>query len=269
MKIRTARLFCAVATGIALLYLYFSFISSFFSNPDLYPQTTLEICMIVAQIAKVAIILSFKKLRYAKSTTIWVIFALETLIIPFLTGAFLVTGDREYLNFFRDLFAVWPVTLLLVATPYLIFRFSAQMFRSVKLSRVLTSTVLEFSFFTFVANLFLTGAQGLTNMESVLGLFVSGLRSALVGGREVLLPSNLLTAPSIILYLALIVYATLSENGNSDFEIPIALLIPLLSTVALLTWVLIAIEFIPSAVFSLTVPSVVIAGLIWWISRAK
>ncbi len=269
MKIRTGRLFCAGATGIALLYLYLSFISSFLSNPDLYPRTTLEIYMVVAQIAKVAIILSFKRLRYAKSATIWVIFALETLIIPFLTGAFVVTGDREYLDLFRDFFAVWPVALLLVATPYLIFRFSVQMFRSVKLSRVLTSSVLEFSFFAFVANLFLTGAQGLTSMESVLGLFVSGLRSALVGGRGVLLPSNLLTAPSIILYLALIVYSTLPENANSDLDIPTALLIPLLSTVTLLTWVLFAIEFSPSAIVSLTVPSVVIAGLLWWISRAK
>ena len=269
MKTRIARMFCAAASGIALLYLYLSFISSFFSNPDLYPQTTLEISLIVAQAAKVAIILSIRRLRYAKSATIWVILALEPLIIPFLTGAFYVTGDKGYLFLFRDMFAVWPVALLLVATPYLIFRLSARMLTSAKLTRILPSAVLEFSFLTFVANLFMTGASGLANMESVLPLFASGLRSAILGGRGVLLPNNLLTAPSIVLYLALIVYVTLPENDKSNLDIPTALLIPLLSTVALLVWVLFAVQFIPSAIVTLTLPTCVVAGLIWWIARAK
>ena len=269
MRIRTARLFCAAASGIALLYLYLSFISSFFSNPNLYPQTTLEISLIAAQVAKVALILSVKRLRYAKSATIWVIFALEPLIIPFLTGAFYVTGDRGYLYFFRDIFAVWPVALLLVATPYLIFRFSALMITNKKLTRILTSAIFEFSFFTFVANLFQTGAMGLANLESVLGFFATGLRSAMLVGRGILVPGNLVTAPSITLYLALIVYVTLPENDRSNVNISIALLIPLLSTVALLVWVLFAIQFIPSAIISLTIPSALVAGLLWWIGRAK
>jgi hypothetical protein len=267
MKLQTARLFCAAAAGSALLYLYISFISSFFSNPNLYPQTTVEIAVVAAQIVKVAIILSVKRLRFARSATIWVIFALETLSIPFLTGAYFVTGDRSYLELFRSLFSIWPVALLLVTPPYLIFRFCAEMFTSAKLTKVMTSAVTEFSFLTFIANIFLTGASTVNSMESVLTLFVTGIGTAARSGQGITLPSNLLTPPSIIFYLTLVIYVTLPANDASDLYVPTALLIPLLGTVALLAWVYFAAGFVSNALISLTIPSVAIATFIWLIGR--
>jgi hypothetical protein len=268
MKIETARLFCAAAAGSALLYLYMSFIISFLSNPNLYPQTTVETVVVAAQIVKVVIILSVRRLRFAKSATIWIIFALETLVIPFLTGAYFVTGDRGYLELFRSIFAIWPVALLLVAPPYLIFRFSAEMFMSAKLTKVMTSAVTEFSFLAFTASLFLlTGASSVGSMESVLTLFAIGIRTAARSGEGITLPSSLLTPPSIILYLALVVYATLPANDVSDLYVPTVLLVPLLGTVTLLVWVYFAAESVSNALISLTIPSVAIAGFLWWIGR--
>jgi hypothetical protein len=267
MKIKTARLFCAVTAGSALLYLYISFISSFFSNPNLYPQTTVQVAVVAAQIVKVIAVLSTKRLRFARSATIWVIFALETLAIPFLTGAYFFTGDRGYLELFRSIFAVWPVSLLLVASPYLIFRFCAEMVTGAKLTKVMTSAVTEFSFLAFVANLFLTSASTVNSMESVLTLFATGIGTAARSGQGITLPSSLLTLPSIIFYLALVVYATLPANDPSNLYIPTGLLIPLLGTVTLLIWVFFAAGLVSNALISLTIPSVAIATFIWWIGR--
>ncbi len=269
MKTRTARIVCSVVVGLTLLYLYLSFLSSFFSNPGLYPQTTIEIVVVLAQIVKVAAILSFRRLRSVGSVTIWVIFALETLAIPFLTVAFLVTGDRGYLELFRQIFSVWPAALLLIAPPYLIFRFSAEMFTRVDLKRTLPSAVLEFSFLTFIANLFLTGAGTITSIEGVTGLLLSGLRGAIPGGRGVLPPNSLLAVPSIALYLALIVYAALPGENSSNLDVPTILLLPLLSTVGLLIWVLFAAVFVPNAIISLTIPSALLVAFTWLIGRGR
>ncbi len=269
MKTRTARLLCAVMVGLTLLYLYLSFLSSFFSNPGLYPQTSVEIVVVFAQVAKVAAILSSRRLRFAGSVTIWVIFALETLTIPVITAAFFITGDRGYLDLFRQIFSVWPAALLLIAPPYLILRFSAEMFTRVDLKRTLPSAVLEFSFLAFIANLFLTGAGTITSIEGVTGLLFSGLRGAIPGGRGVLPPNSLLTVPSIALYLALIVYVALPRENASNFDVPTILLLPLLSTAGLLLWVLFAAVFVPNAIVSLTIPSALLAAFIWLIGRGR
>jgi hypothetical protein len=220
--------------------------------------------MIMLQILKLIVILSFRRLRAANLVMIFDFFSLELLLLPVLVLVGLLTGDASVTGFEYGLFSTWPLSLALVFVPFAAFRVTRGVLRDELPSSVIPGAVLVTGLAAFSAQVVSTSPSGATAdfTGALVGGFVSSAAKFPALGLD---PIIALALP--VLYVSLAVYAAIGRIPTGAAPGP-ALLIALFSSFVVLLWTATVVS-IPGAVLLFALPTFGLLAVVWWFGRGQ
>jgi hypothetical protein len=224
-----------------------------------------QIGMILLQTLKLAVILSFRRLREGNMVMIFDIFSIELLILPLLVLAGLLTGDTSISGLEFNLFSTWPLSLALAFVPFAGYRVVRGMKRDELASSVIPGAVLVTGLAAFSAQVVSTPAAQAGSVDFTRAL-VGGLVSA-AGTIPPLFLDPVLAVALPVLYVSLVVYAAIGRTPSGASLGP-ALLIALVSSLVVLLWTVTVVSM-PGAILYFGVPTFGLLAAVWWSGRGK
>jgi hypothetical protein len=252
----------SAAVIVSLIYIYASFLVWLIFSATFLPSNAIESFIVITAAVRMAAILSVRRLRRAETLVIIDILSLEVLSLPFLALGYLFLGNPIFILGIREVLFAWPFALILVSPIYGIYKLSTLMRDNASLAIILPSTVMLFALLAILdsATKLTPQASGLTGLsDSLISVFIGGLVP------EVAPPGVAVTG--IVLYIALILFATTRGRDIRTSINPI-LVLAVAGTLVALGWAFAALSITDLASLAFGVPGVAIAAVLWVISRA-
>jgi hypothetical protein len=252
----------STAVIIPLVYVYASFLLWLVLGATFLPSDAIESFIVITAALRMAAILSIGRLRRADTLVIIDILSLEVLSLPFLALGYLFLGNPIFVIGIREVLFAWPFALILVSPIYGIYKLSTMMRDNASLTTILPSTVMLFALLAILdsATKLTPQASGLTGLsDSLISVFIGGLVPAVAP------PAVALTG--IVLYIALILYATTRGRDIRTSINPI-LILAVAGTLVALGWAFAALSITDVASLAFGVPGVALAAVLWVVSRA-
>ncbi len=220
-----------------------------------------ESVIIVTQVVRLAGIVAYFGSRPARIEVLLVLLSFETFIVMGLIMMFLLAPSALFSLLAHAIFSTWVASLFTVLPPYLIYTGVMEMTRNRSLVPVLLSITLEFAFLTFGASAVL-GFGGTFTFGNFFDFLISAAKLHIASGTIPELSTLFLVVPSVVVYCALLVYATIPTT-SSVVPPKVTFVLPLLAAVVSLGWVLATVSFVPNTLLSFTAPGIIIVGLLW------
>jgi hypothetical protein len=245
-----------------LAFFYFYFLAWTIKSGAVPPTNVVEVVVLATMIARLAVVMTFDRLRRARASLIIDIFALEVLVIAALLVLYIALRTPVYLSVLSEIALAWPAALLLVFPPFALYRFAVRMLEGANLSTVIPSAIGLFALLVIPAEVatIATGVQGLSGISRILlAVLLGEARSSS------LLPE--VTFTGLLLYLALTFYViTRGETGTNRLA---PLLVAVAGSLVALGWSVLG-SFLTDDIFLLfAVPGLAILGVIWWTTRGR
>lgn len=256
MKPKTALSLAAVG---GLLLIDSSYAVYFVQSDILRLATWLELLVFGAQFVKTAFALGVRRLRDGSSALLVDIYGAELLAIPAFLAAIFVVGVGPVGALLNQLIRGWMVGVACAGLPYAAFRLGRSMLRSAPLTSVLPSSVVAAEF----GVLFVNAASSAAKSHSGL----AGVADFALLGRESITSGNIAIFAALAdIYAALLLYAVLGMNTSLVLSKGRGLVISAMATGVTLACI---VAFLPlsGSMLMLLPPSVVVAGVSWWVGR--
>jgi hypothetical protein len=258
----------AAVIGGPLVVLYLGLLSLAAFKGALVPTSELAAAIAVAQILKLILVFSWKRLRDGNMILAFDVFSAEMLLLPFLEGAFFLTGDKYYIQLTGALFFSWPTAALLSFPVYSLYRFVVSLVRGGKASSVLLSGTAQLGILVTLLSVVssVSPDQGLQGLPRQFGALITGQASA---GSTLGAFDSVVTAATVMVYLGLLFYATSWRDGSWNAGFPRVLALSLLGTILTLLWSLGSGEISRSSLIVFTAPTSIGIAALWWLGREK
>ena len=258
-------LFIPLAAAFSLAFLYVDFAYTLAVSGVFSRATPLELSILGIQVGKVAIISSVKRLRNMRLINYINVAGAE---LPFLLLGLLLVyldlGSHSIANLMNQVFLAWVAGVTIAGAPYGIYRLTRGMWNRERLSFVLPSAIFLSELIVLLlvgARLTATSGSGLVGLSRAILLYSVGL-----AGKGVLTLDFYTLIIFAILYVTLILHALLPADLDSN-SVTRASALALFASVITYSAAYLASEFsIPMMYIALT-PTLLAAGLIWWITR--
>ena len=246
-----------------LAFFYFYFLVWSVRSGAVPPTSLIEAVVLAAMVLRLAVLMSFKRLRQARLSLVIDVFALEVLVVAALLVLYIASGTSVYLSLLTSLALAWPAALLLVFPVFALYRFAVQHAGGFQ----------PFHRHTLRHRALCTVGDSRRGREPgcqrsgsrrylallLLGVLLGQERSAY------LLPE--VTFTGLLLYLALTFYVINSGTTGTDKLAP--LLLAVAGSLVALGWSVVG-SFLTDDLFLLfAAPGFVILGVIWWTTRGR
>jgi len=255
----------AFVVGSALASLYLRSVLIVVASGYLANAGSFQVGMIILQILKLVVILSFRRLRDANMVMIFDLFSVELLLLPVLVLANLLTGDNSVAGFEYALFSTWPLGLAMVFVPFAAYRVTRGVLRDELPSSVIPGAVLVTGLAAYSAQVVSATPSNAATADFTRALVGGFISSAGIFAPLSLDPIIALTLP--VLYVSLATYAAIGRTPTGAGFGP-ALLIALFSSFVVLLWTVTVVS-IPGSVLLFAVPTFGLLGVVWWSGRGE
>jgi len=252
---------CSATVGISLYFVYLVATVLFLQHLQISSVTLIESVIIITQIVRLAGIIAYYGSKPARIEVLLVLLSFETFIVMFLIILYLVAPNPAYSDLAHTIFSTWVAALFTVFPSYLIFAGVNQMLNMRSLILVLTSMTLEFGFLVFAASTMLAYSGSFT-FGSFFDFLIGAARQDVASGLIPQLASLVILIPSVAVYCAMLIYATI-PTSTSAVPPKVTFVLPFVAAAVALGWVYGAVYIAPNTLLSFTVPSVVIVALLW------
>jgi hypothetical protein len=253
--------------AVPLLFLYGSFLLWFVLDSSFLPTDRLGGLVLATAVGRMALILSFKRLRKGSPALVVDVLSAEVLAIPFLAVAYFLLGNPLFISEMKELFSVWPAAFLLVLPAYIIYKLADLMRESTSpLTAVLPSATGVFALLSLLTTMSTLSSHS-RGLEGFPTLLVSALSSSFLGS---VAPQGSLwdvAVAGILLYVVLMVYAVTKEKDQS-ISLELALSFAVLASLIALGWALLASHVTGPPSLDFDLPGLTILAIVWWVSRA-
>ena len=255
----------AAAASLPLLALYVMYLGSLSANVSPIIVNWVEGVLLLAQLARLAIVMVWPRLRYAQFSLLFIVFSADVIavvpvaVLSYLLSSLYLAKVAEYM------FVSWPAAASMVLPPFAVYRLYHEMFRRGPLASVLPLAAAQFG----IVSLLLTAAE--TAPQPILGL--SGLTQAIVGRMVGPIPviglatgDPLYYVLSMALYAGLLAYVLLHIVGQPG-RLPRQLVTVGLASFALAAWLVVGRLVTPSSFYLLAAPCGLLILALWWFTR--
>ena len=254
-----------LATAFALVFLYVDFAFALADSGVFSRATPLEITILGIQVGKVAVVSGVRRLRNISLINYINIAGAE---LPFLLLGLLLVyldlGSHSIANLMNQVFLAWVAGVTIAGAPYWIYRLARGMWNRERLSVVLPSAI----FLSELIVLLLVGARslatsgsGLVGISRAILLYSVGL-----AGKGVLTSDSYTIIIFAVLYVSLILHSLLPADWSSS-SITRATVLALFASIITYSAAYLALEFSVPMLYIVLPPTLMAAGLIWWITR--
>ena len=246
----------------SLSFLYAVAVWSFLSCGAFFPSDALEALILWMQLAKLAAILSVKRLRTAKFTNILNLWAVDILVVPVLIGLTISNGNHAFITLAGEVFLSWASAVLLVFPAFAIYKVTAMVRGRASLTTVLPSATSAFALLVFLVA---AAAQSAPNAG------LSGLAKAIPSAiKDVSVASSPeVSITGTLLYLGLVTYAAGQwREGTTGNQLDSVFIIALVGTAAALGWAYLA-QLSDNALLDFGIPSLAVAAIVWLVARGE
>ncbi|HXW94647.1 MAG TPA: hypothetical protein VEJ19_02940 [Nitrososphaerales archaeon] len=254
-----------LATAFSLAFLYTDFLYVFAGSGVFSRATPLEISILGIQVGKVAVISGIKRLRHISLLNYINIAGAE---LPFLLLGLLLVyldlGNHSIANLMNQIFLAWVAGVTVAGAPYGIYRLARGMWNRERLALVLPSGIL----LSELIALMLVGAHSIANSGSgIVGLSRAILLYSVgLAGKGIQAFDSYTVVIFAILYVSLTLHALLPADLDSSI-VTRASALALFASVITYSVAYLASEFsVPMTYIGLP-STLLVAGLIWWITR--
>jgi len=262
---KTIRFASAEAVGASLLLVYLVFLIHYTSLADWSQLSTLEVGILVTQIARIVLVVALNKTLRTQPLFAVILLSLEVFSIPILAILGLLTSNPIYTTWVAAILTTWIGVSAIILSPFAIYEFVKSMIRGPSLSVVIVIGTLEIGGMLFLCEALLAATgkiQGLTALGTMIiqtGKFETS--SLGFGGNS----SNIALAVGLVIFsVGMMAYFTL-ENRESGTSMRISdiLLIPLAGTITTIVWVFVVVSITSNFLFVFTIPTIVGALGLW------
>lgn len=246
---------------LAALYLYF--LAWALKVGAVPPANLVGSIVFASLVLRLVVVFAVKRLRQGKASYLVDIFAADVLFMAALFALYVASADSSYLYTLQLLIPAWPAALLIVLPPLVIYRLATSVFERAGVSSVVPSAIGLFSLFSLMAEVATlnAGPEDLTGVSKLLwSVFLGGGAMSSMLARELMFTG-------IILYVALIFYATTESQDGPD-RLP-ALVIALGGSAAALFWTLFFTAFSSDLLLVFGIPGLALVVAVWWTTRAR
>jgi hypothetical protein len=243
-----------------LVFLYSYFIAWMVRHGGLPPATAFEWLVLSTMLARLGAVLFIPRLRRAKTSLIVDIFALDVLLVAILLLVYEATRVPAYLAAVTDLTQAWPAALLVVISPFAIYRLAVRMFEGGSLKVMLPGAVTLFVVLLVPAEL----ASAQLPADGLSG--VSRLILAMILGQ--IQPGSLVpevTLCGLVLYLALSFYVVTVSGSSGGRLAP--LVTAVVGSTTALGWLAVGSLVTTNLFLLFGAPGLAVLGVIWWKTR--
>lgn len=258
-------LFIPLAAASALAFLYLDFAYTLAASGIFSRATPLEFGILGIQVGKVAVISSTKRLRNIRLINYINIAGAE---LPFLLLglllAYLDLGSHSIANLMNQVFLAWVAGVTIAGAPYGIYRLTRGMRNKERLAVVLPSAVFLSELIVLLlvgARLSATSGSGLVGLSRAILLYSVGL-----AGKGVLTLDSYTLVVFAILYVSLILHALLPADLDSS-SVTRASALALFASIITYSAAYLSSGFSVPMLYFVLPPTMLSAGLIWWITR--
>ncbi len=274
------RLAGALTVGVSLMTLYFVFLDRYYFVADWSSLTQIEKWVFSTQLLRLIVLIALKR-RYQLQPLIPIImFSIESLLIPPLLVFYIVTGNPAYALAMGTILTAWMGASAIILSPYLVYSFTKSMLDYTSMVGVLSLSALEFAYYVFIATVVSEAGSPIIGLTG-LGAYLVGSLKNQISTVGVPMPSYsdyMIAGSSVLFFLGLLIYATLGVHDlGARIRLSYVLFIPLIAIMLALLWVFVLggltakpfVELSSNVFFGLTLPTMVVAGIIWGASRGK
>jgi hypothetical protein len=254
-----------LATLFALAFLYVDFAYALADSGVFSRATPLEITILGIQVGKVAAISSVKRLRNISLINYINIAGAE---LPFLLLGLLLVyldlGSHSIANLMNQIFLAWVAGVTIAGAPFGIYRLTRGMWNRERLSVVLPSAIFLSELIVLLlagAHSIATSGSGLVGLSRAILLYSVGL-----AGKGVLALDSYTIVIFAILYVSLILHALLPADLDSS-SVTRASALALFASIMTYSAAYLSSEFSVPMMYVVLPPTLLAAGLIWWITR--
>jgi hypothetical protein len=259
---RTAQVAIALTAAVAVLYVDVGLLVFFAQSDILLKATGLELLFFFAQFVKLAVVLAFKRLRYASTALMVDVYGAEMLLLPVILASYVAFHPAGLLEATNQMVQGWIVGVAVTGLLYSAFRLVRGMMRSDRLT-----TVLPLGLVSVELGVLLTeGTETASKAHS--GLRGVAVSAFLQGGGTSAASPWLFGAVGVV-YVSLLLYALVGWDLEQMTDRNRALLLGAAATLASAALV----YFLPSLPlaidFVLVPPTLAVMASSWWITRGK
>ena len=254
-----------LATASALVFLYVDFAYTLVGSGVFSRATPLEIGILVLQVGKVAVISGVNRLRNISLINYINIAGAE---LPFLLLGLLLVyldlGSHSIANLMNQVFLAWVAGVTVAGAPYGIYRLARGMWNRERLSVVLPSAIFlsELIVLMFVgARSIASTGSGLVGLSRAILLYSVGL-----AGKGVLTSDSYTIIIFAVLYVSLILHALLPADWSAS-SVTRASVLAVFASIITYSAAYLASEFSVPMLYIVLPPTLLSAGIIWWITR--
>jgi hypothetical protein len=250
-----------VAVGLSLYFIYALAAVLFLQHLDVSSIGIIESVIIITQVVRLAGIVAYFGSRPARLEVLLVLLSFETFIVMGLIVMYLLAPSAVFSTLAHTIFSTWIASLFVVLPSYLIFTGVAEMTRNRSLVAVMISITLEFGFLSFAASTML-GFAGTFTFGNFFDFLIAAAKLDVASGSVPALSTLFLIVPSVVVFVALLVYTTIPTT-SSIVPPKVTFVLPLIAAAASLAWVFATVSFVPNTLLSFTVPGIIIVGVLW------
>jgi hypothetical protein len=258
---RTRTVIAISAMG-SLFFIDFNFLYFFLQSNVLNQASWFEMAVFGIQIVKTGFALALRSFRDGKPALLVDLYGAEALLIPVILAVSLVAGPTSVEPFLNELIVGWAVGVALAGLPYATFRLGKSMLHQGALRAVLPSSILVAEFGVLFANAAASAFRSQTGLVGVANY-------ALLGEGTIASSDPAVFGALSVTFVSLLLYAVLGVESKFALSRNRALSMAALGTVASLA---LLVSFMPlsfPAVLILLPPTITVATVTWWFTRAR
>jgi hypothetical protein len=258
------RAIVALAAGGALFMIYFAYLQVLAGRSGFFVLNGVEYAVLLSQLARLVIVLWLPRLRHANLSTLFVVFSFEVILMVPLAALSYLTGDRAVGGAAASLFLSWPAGASIATPPLAIFRVADDIWKGSSAYSVLPSAAAQYG----TTVLLVAAVQASSGAFVGLSGLTAAVGSSVVSGGDIVgAVSREFLLPSVILYLSLLAFVSLSRAGRSLDSIVRPLAVLAAGTAAAVLWIPSAGLLTDSSFLLLAAPCALLTFILWWSSR--
>jgi len=270
MKI-SLRTVTAICGAFALILLYLVFLLRFVVLADWSSLSSIELWVFVTMLLRmIALLLLGKRFRLSPLVPT-ILFSLESLLIPFLIGLFVYTGNPAYRLATGAILTSWMGVSAVLLSPYFIYQFAKYLRSNTSLWGIFFLATFEYAFNLFMATLLSATSGPIAGFAGLGSYFVLSVGSFDITSAVPFASGSLVvTLSSLIFFVSLFIFAIAGhETLETNLSLRDVLLVPIIAIFALIIWSACAVDFSSSMFVDLSAPVFVLAIVVWGGTRGK
>lgn len=257
--------------GVGIFIVFLLYLERCVALSDWTSLSNLELAILVSQIVRVLLVLGLGKFYYIQPQFSLVLLSLEVFLIPSIGLYTILSGDTSYTVWMAPILTTWIGVSSIVLSPFSIYELTRGMMKGGSLVGVIVMATLESGFMLFLVKILATTdtiIQGPSALGTLLiRIGVSQFSSAAPGN----LSSNwILSIGLALFYIGMISYIMLGDHKlGSAIKMWVALIFPLVGTLAVLAWMYAAFSVSSDALLVFIIPTFVGISALWVSSRGS